>query len=309
MKKGQMSLEMIIGLLILLVVAIVVIRMFLTNIVNIDKPGKDIDQVLKEKGFQSTCEGLCSDYLIGGSQATLARYCFTKMSGDPDLNRNGLIDTISAKTKVLDICEDTIYCFHISPCKSDTGTIDWEDCRQVVCRSYYDIYKDWDTADKKVKELFPSAGTCKLTSDANWWKMYFGNKPCTDPPTGEGLEAFAVSQLQSCTINITDSTFRCNAQYTGICEAADFGFMANDTVGTVAAVMPGNEDAVGSCPAGALGSVIFENNVIRGTITICGTTPLTIGNCGVAEMLCDTNSNPDDGVEVDISPSSCAIVI
>ncbi|MBD3155345.1 MAG: class III signal peptide-containing protein, partial [Candidatus Aenigmarchaeota archaeon] len=42
MKKGQMSLEMIIGLLILLVVAVVVIRLFLGNIEGINEPEKGV---------------------------------------------------------------------------------------------------------------------------------------------------------------------------------------------------------------------------------------------------------------------------
>jgi len=185
MKKGQMSLEMIIGLLILLVVAVVVIRLFLGNIEGINEPQEGVKDKLKSMGFYSDCENLCSRYLSTGTRANLARYCYTRMQGNTDLNNNGLVDTIEADTKILPICEDTIYCFHMVECETSAGVIDWDDCRDVVCAAVEEDYGYTGTdLDDKVYDFFPGVGNCDLGSaPQNWWTMYFGANPCTNPPS------------------------------------------------------------------------------------------------------------------------------
>lgn len=182
-KKGQMSLEMIIGLLILLVVAVVVIRMFLSSMnPDVVTPNEELERL----GFYSKCESLCSKYKSTGTRANLAKFCYTRLEGEPDLNGNGLIDQIPADTKIFDICEDMIYCFHITECKTDAGVIDWSDCRDVVCeavRRDYDIYNDAELDSTVKNRYFPGVGSCELKNDNNnWWQMYFGGAPCSAPP-------------------------------------------------------------------------------------------------------------------------------
>ncbi len=180
-KEFLRSNKIILFLLFLVFASFVAILLLFVN-----KPEKNIDigEVLKQHDFQYGCESFCNKYLIYDSRErkSLLAYCYTKMVGN-DLNENGKIDTIFAATKRLEICEDAIYCFHIVPCETENVTIDWNDCRQVICQTLYDVYGNWDTANQKVKELFPSVGTCKLRSDKNWWEMYFGPNPCTNPPS------------------------------------------------------------------------------------------------------------------------------
>jgi hypothetical protein len=171
MKKGQMSLEMIIGLLILLVVAVVVIRLFLGNIEGINEPEKGVKDKLKSMGFYGECESLCNKYLATGTRANLARYCYTKMEGDTDLNDNGLVDTIEADTKILQICEDMIYCFHVVECETEAGVVDWDDCRDVVCAAIEDDYPPGTNVNAIFSEFYPGVGNCDLSDPTvnNWW--------------------------------------------------------------------------------------------------------------------------------------------
>jgi type II secretory pathway pseudopilin PulG len=182
--KSQMSLEMIIGLLILLVVAAVVINLFLNNTKGIG--AQQYKQALQYRNFKAQCESLCNDYLSSGNVAAAAKFCYTKLTGDTDLNRNGKVDAFQADTKILYICEDAVYCFHVLSCNSDTGKIDWPDCRQILCNAYYDIYQDYGKANEKVRAIFANGiGICTLPSgEPNWFNLYFGSNPCTQGPSG-----------------------------------------------------------------------------------------------------------------------------
>jgi hypothetical protein len=186
--KAQMSLQMVVAAIILLVVTIGTVRYFLSRMETVDPVNRDFKGRLKEMGFESECESLCNEYKIDGSKASLAEFCSNKLTGDTDLNRNGGVDSFPANTKVLPICEDGIYCFHVVECEDDSGVIDWDDCRQATCEYYEDRYQgDVDQADGKMRELFPNEGSCDLPSDENWWSMYFGPMPCLFAPDVVGL--------------------------------------------------------------------------------------------------------------------------
>ncbi len=186
MGKGQMSIQMIVALVILLVVAVVTIRVFLKKMGEAEQPQQNMKEIIRDIGFEGQCERLCNEYKLDESTAALAKYCYTKLEGDTDLNNNGLVDSFNANTKVLPICEDGVYCFHVVECKTNTGVVDWEDCRKTVCDEYSKI--DGVDVDGKVKELFPSEGSCDLPRGENWWDMYFGPIPCSFPPGILGLK-------------------------------------------------------------------------------------------------------------------------
>jgi hypothetical protein len=180
--KSQMSLEMIIGLLILLVVAAVVINLFLNSTKNLGT--QQYQSALQYRNFKATCESLCNDFQSSQDIAAAAKFCYTKLTGDHDLNRNGKVDAFVADTKVLYICEDAIYCFHAYDCHSETSSIDWPDCRQILCNAYYDVYQDYGKANDKVKAIFANGiGSCTLpANEPNWFNLYFGTNPCTQGP-------------------------------------------------------------------------------------------------------------------------------
>jgi len=204
-KKGQMSLEMIIGLLILLVVAAVVINMFLGNIKGIGGVKKWTDS-LKYKEFVSSCQGLCNDYLSNpSSKGTIAKYCYTTL-GKEDLNGDGTFNKVEADVLPFPVCEDAIYCFHVFTCEKDKVRFDMTQCRQLLCNLYNEIYKDWNKVDQKVFTLIPSAGTCDMTGeDYNWWRITFGPHPCTDP----GSTAAATITTSTTTAAAPGFSFSC----------------------------------------------------------------------------------------------------
>lgn len=275
MKKGQMSLEMIIGLLILLVVAVVVIRIFLTNIQNVNKPGGDMQTRIDELGFVSQCENLCNDYLANPTRAALAKYCYTKLTKINDLDKDGRVSSFTAATKVLPICEDGVYCFHVKECKTDHGPIDWKDCREVVCEAYVDVYGSKEAANSKVAELF-KLGTCKGIADKdNWVKLYFNrgdDKPCTKPP------GICIVRVADCKFKV-DGTFECTGEFIKEnCIDKDFiiGMTAQDPVTKnefTLYVSPGNKDF--SVPSGSnfirgpIGTISISENKISGEYKEC----------------------------------------
>jgi len=172
--KGQMSLEMIIGLLILLVVAFVVIRLFLTQTSGLQGL-KDVKQSLAYQEFKTGCDQLCKE-------GNIRKWCSRKLTGDTDLNRNQRIDAIESESLAgFKACEDALYCVNMFTCMTDTGKITPKDCLLTLCSAYYESYGDISKANQKVSEIFPSAGGCKLAIDENWWTYYgFGPQyPCS----------------------------------------------------------------------------------------------------------------------------------
>ncbi len=212
-----MSLEMIIGLLILLVVAVVVIRIFLSQMKGVEQL-EDFKKTMKYREFKSDCENACYDYITSGTKSYGARFCSQRF-GIPgeDINRNGKVDVFSPEeagaTEMRPICEDGIYCFHIVDCRTETSKITWRDCRQILCNAYYDTYQDWNKANEKVKELVPNPGTCSLPADDNWWELYFGENPCLG---GGGTTTTTISggsvTLQNCRLDksTTPWSFTCD---------------------------------------------------------------------------------------------------
>jgi hypothetical protein len=174
MKKGQMSLEMIIGLLILLVVAFVVIRLFLNQTQGLTGL-TNVQQSLKYSEFKQGCDQLCKE-------GNIVKWCSYKLTGDTDLNGNQRIDAIDSEGLLgFKACENNMFCMNMFPCTTDTGKVTPADCKQTLCSAYFESYGDIIKANQKVREIYgPNAGACTLQDDENWWKYYqFGpGAPC-----------------------------------------------------------------------------------------------------------------------------------
>ena len=208
--KAQMSLEMIIGLLILLVVAAVVIRIFLQNVGTIGTID-DLRKANQYKEFKQQCEALCNEYEASGTRAAAAKYCSTKFRGATNLKQDLLNKPIESDTKVgLKVCPDAIYCFHAQECQTDEGLIDWSDCRAVLCQAYVDTYGDYGKASQKVSELIPSSGSCTLPQNENWYTLFgFGpNPPCGGIVTGTTTTTATTASV-TCS-KTTDTSVTCS---------------------------------------------------------------------------------------------------
>jgi len=187
-----MSLEMIIGLLILLVVAAVIINLFMDRIKQFTSTNWQQD--LDFKKFKSDCESYCKE----NTEGSIAKYCSEKLN-KKDLNGNHKVDTMKSETSVLSMCEDAIYCFHVASCERDGDAIDAKACKGILCRSWTDVYGDASKASTKVMELVPGYGTCTLNDDENWWLIAkFGpNPPCGGKTTQTSVSLNCVKSSET----------------------------------------------------------------------------------------------------------------
>ena len=130
-RKGQMSLEMVIGLIILLVVAGVVISLLLHYLSPERMPSAE--EPMEKREFKTKCDTYCKDF------ATLD-YCKYYFEGD-DWNSNGIKDElikVGGKAE-WDVCEDKVYCFLSVPCERFGGN-PIEGCVKQLCTAYKTKY-------------------------------------------------------------------------------------------------------------------------------------------------------------------------
>jgi len=179
MKKGQqMSLEMIIGLVILLVVAGIVIGLIFQFLTPSKMRG--MEKEAETTQFITKCRTLCTE------EASL-EYCKYYFEGR-DWDKDGLENELVKVGKIIewDACEDRIYCFLAVPCPR-FGDNPIEGCARELCSAYYRKYGNLTLASKIVADLITESADpgCKarfksLPSYDNWKTLYFnysyGNK-------------------------------------------------------------------------------------------------------------------------------------
>lgn len=158
-RKGQMSLEMIIGLIILLVVAAVVIKIFM------DKMSGDAlapPETLELEAFRQHCDALCTRYVdtnFAGAEALA--YC--EKSFEIDLNKNGKIPGEAWKLEGYGLCEDRVYCFNIKECNwgsSERSRLSPEKCKDIMCDVYTERYGDNNVTAAEYIETKIEFGSC-----------------------------------------------------------------------------------------------------------------------------------------------------
>ncbi|MFB6180836.1 MAG: hypothetical protein ABEJ93_03075 [Candidatus Nanohalobium sp.] len=185
-RKGQKSLEMIIGLVILLVVAGVVISTFLNQFQ--DNPGSQYQNTLKQEEITRKCQSLCSDYKqssgING-QAAAVEYCTKTFNYDAD--GDGSLSE-KAGTVYNTYCEDGVKCFNLHECNVGREKLDAERCVEIM-KNYYTsskIGKTMNEANQSIANWYQpngqgdhTIGTCNL-DEVNYKTWYSENiKPLT----------------------------------------------------------------------------------------------------------------------------------
>ena len=137
-RKGQKSLEMIIGLVILLVVASVVISMFL-NIFQEPEIGQDTVELQE---IQQECQSKCQDWQNSEDESSLSAaldYC--QSTFEHDFNGDGTTSDV-AGNGFNSYCEDGVHCFNVHTCDAGYDTLDYQLCRQLQCEYYTKINND-----------------------------------------------------------------------------------------------------------------------------------------------------------------------
>lgn len=174
-RKGMLSLEMIIGFIILIVVAAIIIDMLITTI----KPDKIESRTteLDQMKFKNDCKALCSD-------TESIDYCMTYFTGNKkgivDWSGNGIENEI-IEMSGWDVCEDRIYCFMASPCER-FGSNSIKGCANALCKFYLEKYDgDVLNANEAVLDKI-KPGSCNLETEVkeidNWYLRFFKPDVC-----------------------------------------------------------------------------------------------------------------------------------
>jgi len=175
MLKSQASLEMVIGLVILLVVAAVVISLviYYINPKRVPNPSEE----LSVRAFLQKCEEYCSSNDINA-------FC-TYYYQDNDWNKNGIkYEVVNVGKYNWPTCEDRVYCFLVVPCedKLGSGISAIEKCKEILCQTYIEKYNDVNLASEALHNDINFSNRCNLDDaeskglikpEDNWYKNVF----------------------------------------------------------------------------------------------------------------------------------------
>jgi len=166
--KSQLTLETIIMLVVLLVLAGVMITLILTTL----KPPTSQEKAISKKEFESLCENYCND------PEKTAEYCRTYWNGN-DWNGN------KAPNEIIKVgeynwytCEDRVYCFLYKPCdRIGTGLALIKRCKEILCGIYLDKYDgDERIATQRLLQDISFSLKCSISSvpsEENWYDKVF----------------------------------------------------------------------------------------------------------------------------------------
>ena len=199
-RKGQKSLEMIIGLVILLVVASVVISMFL-NIFQEPDIGQDTVELEQVK---QDCSSKCDEWKSAkdvNSLSAAVDYCTSTY--EHDFDGDGSTSGV-AGSGFNSYCEDGVQCFNVQTCESGFQTLDQETCRQLMCEYYTDINNDpynitkqgnvHDHISDLVRDNVGSCGLSDLEDEAGYQIANWFNQRDNEPDFYSGVQGNIVCE-------------------------------------------------------------------------------------------------------------------
>jgi hypothetical protein len=177
-KKGAINaLELVFAMFILIVVALVLIRMFSTQVTANALPKiDDFRQTYEYDKEVEKCKAKCSDYTEDCSDLSAAvDFCTSKVAIDIDGDFKTAGKGHAGIVTRIPYCEDGLYCFHlVQDCNCGTVSLDAEHC-QLIMKEYYTSYKGLDdaTADQIICSSI-NWGTCE--PDPNNWNVKKNNQ-------------------------------------------------------------------------------------------------------------------------------------
>lgn len=182
MMKGDKSLDMVMSLVILLIVAAVVIGLVWMYLVNPPIPDPSEDCMLIKTQFKNDCKRLCAEFQSTGNSINAKQFCEKSMQLDLDCDK--YITKADAEAGyALEVCESNVYCFMIEECKWANGELGWKECQTTVCDEYAKIHADPDSVNAAVLEsIYTSEDSkCRLPEDEqlNWFMRFYGETPCS----------------------------------------------------------------------------------------------------------------------------------
>jgi hypothetical protein len=143
--------EIFIALFVILAVAMVILKMFSSQI---EQKKTEMEQQQQEqRAFQAMadldtyCDSQCSKAFR--SLKDKVAYCTSYYREEIDINKNSMPDYTMALDNIQGFCEDRIYCAAYRTC----GSLDMQNCKKVVCQYLEDtlgLESDYDMADRLV---------------------------------------------------------------------------------------------------------------------------------------------------------------
>ena len=169
--RGQASLETVVGLIILLVVAGVVISLviYYINPEKMPETGKQLEKT----AFLTECESYCKDL-------TSIEYCRYYFEGDWD--KDGLIHQVIQVGKYeWSTCEDRVYCFLAKECEErfGSGLAVMEKCKSMLCQAYMEKYGNSTLATEALRDDIDVSRVCDMTGipEQDRWFNIFNSCP------------------------------------------------------------------------------------------------------------------------------------
>jgi|APHM01.1.fsa_nt_gi hypothetical protein len=187
MMKGQKSLEMIIGLVILLVVAGVVISTFLSQFQ--DNPGSQYEGTLEQEEISRTCQQHCAEYKNSQgikAQTNAIEYCTDTFVYDA--NGDGTISGTAGRL-YNSYCEDGVKCFNQHTCEVGRTTLDAERCTEIMYEYYTSSQIQNRNPNQSIKDFYKpdgdgdrTVGTCQgVTQGTTWYTSQVDSRPTNGP--------------------------------------------------------------------------------------------------------------------------------
>ncbi len=175
-RKGtEKPIEIFVALFIILAVALVMLKLFQSQISDKQKELSDVAQAQKTKELRQTVIQACSDKCVEASNSqcsmqSLASLCLTNSKdvlaqGEYlDLNNNKNPDLDRTLLAGVGVCEDRVYCFHLmrSCCNREISAAS---CKTIL-RNYWDSQK----LDVDAWMATVTAGTCQ-DSPTRWDRL------------------------------------------------------------------------------------------------------------------------------------------
>jgi hypothetical protein len=131
-KRGtDKPIEIFIALFVILAVAMVILKMFSSQIEQKRQEMETQQQEERAKMAKADLDAYC-DSLCSNAQRSLkdkVSYCTSYYRGSIDINKNSVADYTDALDNIQGYCEDRIYCAAYRPC----GSLDMRTCKKITC--------------------------------------------------------------------------------------------------------------------------------------------------------------------------------
>ncbi len=196
MEHGDMSMEMIVKVFLVVVVAALVLGMLMRIPSGGDAVDEQTGTLVDENKIMQECEAVCDRWKNDGSidsYVAAVNYCTRRFNYDADGDSTIINQTGSSGYNTY--CQDGVHCFNIHECEEDYRILDADTCQEIMCEYYQhpDVIADptpekasqrvYDAFEPGVAEDNKGAGTCDLANAEDvtgrqvntWWTEHFAS--------------------------------------------------------------------------------------------------------------------------------------